>query len=463
MAFVFIFMALCLFIFAPAGYSLSFCLVCAVMYIVLASLTLSREVKDKTYFSFNLLFWLSMFCTTFIVPLFVLPLGLRSGLDDQANKCTAMVVLAMSIYFLAWQRAYNKKLVPGSETKRSIFVPRKVLSVMRVFTILVTILYFYQYAMFMRTSTIYDNDIGLGFTYTLIQAILCSSLVVSCIYHRGTTKSLVSFLGDNGVVLVCYAIIIITSIIVGDRTMPIYLSICILSSYIIYVRKLNLVMQWGLIIVAAAVMVTIGKTRHSDDNFREGGAGSIASTTIQTIGSAENTVDLFSDFLPATSALYACSDWRDRNNGQLFYPLKILKTPFAPLPYVPTLISRYFFGVENDELSSASLTTSHFSQYVMQINGGLGTHAVGDIYVSWGLVGIFVFFYLLGLVLGTAQRRVYDNVFWALTYIALLCNALYIPRASIFDNYRAIMFEFFFIWLAGIFAGNPVKTIIEKK
>ena len=458
MEILFIVISFCLFLFAPAGFGLPYCFCCAGLFVLMFVLVMRKEFKDKIYFSFNLLFWISMFCATFIVPLFVLPAGFRSVLDDYANKCTAMTVFAMSLYYFGWCKAYGKKNGQLKEEKIHIIIPFAVVKILRIFTVLVSLLYVYQFVVFFRTSSIYDNDIGLGFTYTLIQSILCSALIVSAIYFRERSHGLAAFASNNMIILICYAIIIITSVFIGDRTMPIYLSLCIMGSYIFYVKKMGLITQWGLIVVAAAVMVTIGKTRTTSDNFREGGLGSIASTTIQTVGSAETTVDLFSDFMPATRALYACADWRASNNNRLFYPLKIIKTPFAPIPYLPTILSRLLFDKENDELSSASLTTRHFSDRVSQINGGLGTHAVGDIYVSWGTIGIIIFFYLFGYLIGTSQRRIYDNVYWAVTYFALLCNALYIPRASILDNYRAIAFELFFIWLASQLASHPIKN-----
>ena len=460
MKYILIILSFGLFLFAPTGYSIPFCIACAAVYLYMAFLTLKKEITNKTYFSFNLLFWISMFCTTFIVPLFVLPTGFRYTLDFYANKGTSMVVFSMSLYYAGWISAYHKSRQYDRMSCCSIRVNKTVVRVLSVFSLLVTFLYIYQYAIFLRTSTAYDNDIGLGFTYTLIQSILCSALVVSSVYNKNSgIRSLSSFITNNSILLGCYAIIIVTSVFIGDRTMPIYLALCILGCYVFFIKRIRFITQWGLILVAAAVMVTIGKTRTTDSSFREGGLGSIGSTTVETISSAETAVELFSDFMPATSALYACIDWRASNNNKLFYPLKIFKIPFSPLPYVPTLMARGMFGVENSELSSASLTTHHFSERVMDISGGLGTHAVGDIYVSWGIIGIFFFFYMFGIVLGTSQRRLYENIYWSLTYFALLSNALYIPRASILDNYRAIVFELFFVWLAGRISG---KSIVNK-
>ncbi len=449
MKYVLIVLSFGLFLLAPEGYTLSFCIACTIVYLFMFFLTLSKEISDKTFFSFNLLFWISMFFTTYFVPLFILPSGLRSSLDFYANKCSAMVVFAMSLYYAGWSSAYTKKRMKGYAEKCSIIVSKKVVKTLNMFSVLVTLLYIYQFVVFLRSSSIEDNDIGLGFTYTLIQSVLCVSLIVSTVYNSNHVKSLSSYLANNSILLSCYIIIIITSVLIGDRTMPIYLSLCMMGGYIVYIKRISLFAQWALIVVAASVMITIGKTRMTDSSFREGGLSSIGSTTVKTISDTEAAIDLFSDFVPATSALYACVDWRERNNNQLFYPLKILKIPFAPIPYIPTLMSRAIWGVENSEMSSATLTSRHFNEHVTTINGGLGTHGVGDIYVSWGVIGLIVVFFFFGVILGTSQRELYDNIYWSLTYFAFLSNALYIPRASILDNYRAIMFEFIFIWLAG--------------
>lgn len=448
--YIFVIVAFLLFFVSPKYYSIQFCWLCCALYLLESFFILSLEIKRGIYFSFNLLFLISLFCTTFIVPLFVLPKTYFPLFGEYANKGTAMVVLAVSVYYVGWYNSFLKKGIDQNKDPLRIHIPLSVSRLFNVFSVLITIVYLIRFFAFLNTSSIYENDLGLGITYTIIQAVLVTSLVVNTISktNRHSNRGIRSFIFDNLVVLVCSSVIILSSMLIGDRTMPIYLGLGVIAAYVCYVKRLSLTTQWAIIICAAAVMFTIGRTRHTNNNFRDSGVESIAGTTVLTVKGEDDLLQFFSDFLPATSALYMCQDWRVVHNGALFYPGKIIKLPFSPFPYLPTLLSRTIWGVENSEMSSASLTTAQYNIKVSDIgDSGLGTHAVGDIYVSYGLLGVIVFFYFFGWILGTSQSMRNRSINWALVYIALLCNAIYIPRASLFNNFRTIIYELFFLWL----------------
>lgn len=451
------FLSIVLYIVAPPHYSLIFNIVCASLYLLLFLTILKKEISIGFYFSVNTLMGVSLFFATYLYPLFVLPTASIPIFEYYANPCSALVLIAYNLYYLGWAKEAGNQIYTNNY-EPSFHFSNKVVSFLNFLSVLLLVYYMLQFRTFMISSDIYTNDIDLGYAKVLIQSVLVVSFVVNAIHHKKYGKQgILPFVKENLIMVSCFAILILTSFLVGDRTIPIYLGICMISSYMFFIRKIKPIVLISTLIIGAAIMVTIGKTRHEDNNFREGGLSSIASTTLNTVSANDNAIELFSDFMPATTALYLCKDYRDSNNGKLYYPLKILKIPFSPIPYLPTYLSKLLYGVENSETSSATLTTAYYNQKVKNIgNSGLGTHAVGDIFISWGFVGLIVFFYLFGRIVGRAQGKIKTSIYWALVYISLCCNSLYIPRASIFDNYRAIMYCFFFLWLSSKITNSKI-------
>ena len=103
-------LAVLMYILAPRQYDYWFCVCLCVLFLIMAIKSVIFEFESKNYLSFNLIFMLSLFLCTFIVPIFLYPLGyyLFAGYDQYVNVCTSLVVLATSVYNWGWQFGYNK-------------------------------------------------------------------------------------------------------------------------------------------------------------------------------------------------------------------------------------------------------------------------------------------------------------------------------------------------------------------
>lgn len=195
-------------------------------------------------------------------------------------------------------------------------------------------------------------------------------------------------------------------------------------------------------------MFTIGRNRGGNDSYYGSSFSSMVETTGTTISQTDAVEDMFEDYIPASMSIYMLMSWREEHGGNLYYPGKIFIAPFLPIPYIPSILSDLFYGVKQQgDLNSGVLTTQIRNRISHYSDSGVGTHVVGDVYVSWGIIGIILMFFYFGKLVGQSQLKCSDNIFYALIYITLTCDAVYMARATLFLDIRNIGFQFFLVFL----------------
>ena len=441
MSVVFVILSIILYILAPEEYDYVFCLYCAILYLVVFIYSVKRDLSDKNYMSFNILFLLFLFITSFITPLFLRTSTIFS--DIYINKGTALVTFAAAVYHMGWHRSFYS--ISSVDDESFVFPIRyRTKSFLNILCAVVILVFIILLFFFMRSLAGQTNDFDVVYFVVILHAFLTLTLIVNVISNSDKCGNFFSFFKENIYILVSTLFVIISFLFIGDRTTPIYLSLMTMGAYSLFVKRIKLPVVLIGFAIASLFMFTIGQTRLSS---REGpGNISIMERTQSAVSGTSSVLDYFSDFTPASTSLYMSLSYVETNN-KFFYPGKIIITILSPIPFLPSILSQAIFHVPNGELASGYLTTSLYNQKIQTINGGLGTHCVGDIYLSWGVLGVFFAFYLFGRLIGVSQKHSKSNIYWAIVYISLLGNSVYLPRATLFDSYRLIVFQLFIIWL----------------
>jgi len=456
--------AIPLYLFAPQEYSFFFCTSLCALFFLIAYKSVLFEIETKRYFSFNLIFMLSIFVCTFIIPLFLKPTGYSvfSGYDNYINTCTAMVVMACAIYNKGWEYGYNKAIQSHPfneiEEKSEVTIPDRVVRFLNVLSVLSVVYYLVTFGQTIAANL--DNaDLGETSFTTILQSVLTLSLIVNFKTYRLNGDSIFTFFIHNRTISICFFICILLPIIIGDRTMPIYLMTVFAVSYILLFKKVRLSYLCGAIFIAAVLMFTIGRTRYADNSFKNVGASGILGTITETISQPVEIEETFIDFLPASMSLYLFENWRETHNGELYYPGKIFILPFSPIPFAPTFLTKVFLGRNywNDVLSG-SLSSDWYRVKVRNLVGGIGTHAVGDIYISWGLLGVFLVFFFFGFIIAKGQTLCTKSILWSIVYITYCGQAMYIARGTIYICYRPIITQIILLFVVCILCSYKLTS-----
>lgn len=433
-----------LYILAPREYNLPFCLGCCILYILLAfSCIKSERFISKNHISFNFLFFVILWICTFIVPLFLddvlytLPLSYNKYI----NKATALVVLAVAMYHLGWQISIRKSRGLSNKDLRKPRLNKTIVNWLNTLCIISTIGFVIILSTFLKTVKD-SNDIQEDvFILTAIQSFLPLSLLCSTIFNQRKTKNIVSYFRFNKVPLLCILFVVLASLYIGDRAMPISLIIAVVFLYSQYISNI----PYKLLVLIGAVlclsMYLIAATRKSDNSIRSGGMDAMIVTSQSTLQGLETSFELVSDFTPATQTLYLCMNWKEVNNDY-FYPSRLALISVSPFPFLPSTLSMLLYNKTMREMSSAYVVTRHYSNNVnyMREGSGLGTHVVGDIFISWGIIGVVIAFFFFGKIVASSQFRGQYNIYFAIVYLMLMCDAAYIPRATLYCSLRPIVF-----------------------
>ena len=122
--------------------------------------------------------------------------------------------------------------------------------------------------------------------------------------------------------------------------------------------------------------------------------------------------------------------------GKSYFPIL-----FSPLPGLPTLLTEFIIGKTPKELSTAQIITDREGI----LYGGLGTNAVGDMYMNWGLLGIIVSFILFGIAIRWLELS--TNIYMQLAFLLTIALAIYFPRASLFENFPTVIRGVFILFI----------------
>lgn len=176
--------------------------------------------------------------------------------------------------------------------------------------------------------------------------------------------------GFKNSVVIFFIILVLLS--TGTRTLP----LCVMSVYLCYYSlryHLSIQKVFVTLFVAFVFLSLIGHWR---------GGGELSSIS-------DNELALFDyarDFIICNRNLYAIYD--HVNNESITYGISSLSYILAPIPFLQSFVS-FLFDIPAYNMRSESLT----SYWVLGEGNplGLGTHIVGDIYLSFGFIGVLFY------------------------------------------------------------------------
>jgi oligosaccharide repeat unit polymerase len=237
-----------------------------------------------------------------------------------------------------------------------------------------------------------------------------------------------------------YSIIIISFIFIftvsGSRTLPLGLALIIMISYNDKVKKIPTIPFLSFIILGFIVLSFIANARFggiADSAYFENG---IKAT------SDNSTLDFTNDLVVNNRNLYVLVDYAD-NHG-LTFGLNMLASVIGIIPGAVTLFSNTF-NIPVDFMTAAGFNT--FLEFGLGSTWGLGGNMVGDVYLSFGFIGVLLAFFFLGIFVSKVISCYKTNVSYYITYCILTFSSIYMNRESFFMPLRGILFSIIIFWL----------------
>lgn len=446
-----------LFLFAPDDFSLSFCSVCALIFVLhfFRVVNLDNSLTKTGIINFNLLFSLSAFAVVYVFPLLIYQTSngysfraLSIFNESAVNKVTALSTFGYSLYLVSYEYYLRNSLNQQTFTKVSIRISTSSLMMVKALSILSVLAFTVNLLFFMRTVDSSHNDLSVN-TYIaeLTKCFLTISLICCCEkYKENINNNPGTFFRCAFVPITCFVLVMLEYLYIGDRGFVIVGGLMLLFTYNHYVNKVKPLVIIPAALVAVVFMSLIGQLRKTDSSLREGGLSSFASASREIVGSSNNTLDYISDLTAVSNVAFL--EWDYSNSHKPYKPERLIILLSNPLPIVPSLLSLLMY---NDSVSSTSTGYAVTGYYKSQVtdagDGGLGTQLILDLYMSWRIFGVIIGTWLLGLFLGRANAYKNDNIYFMLLLITFFGLAIYLPRSTVYASFRTIVWEILFISL----------------
>ena len=425
-----------LYLFSPDTYSLAYCNLLFIIYIASSILIIRHSISGKNYFNFHLLFLISFFFVNFVYPVSIYPISpyyfpvYRFEFDPNfITKATALALLASSSYnigvALQFGRKEKSKASPNTNflTLQYLLIP------------LLYILFFFLF-LFGGTQLL---KFQFGSTFHIppglllfFQVSLGLSLVIA-FYAKSYSGSILDFLKNyNKAILLILLLYCFTFLATGDRGPLIQIVLIAFVSFTMFVRPMKL-RNFIIIVLSGMLFLTFISYARTETNQSATETGVTISKGMQYM-KLNSFYDIGMDLIVNNRNLYTGYEYVEKHG--ISYGKSMYHQLFSPFPKLPSLFTQLVFNSDPVDLSTARILTKEYDAHY-----GLGTNMVIDLYMNFGVLGVIIFMFVLGFIASKFQREAYysNNFNYIIAYVFLVALAIYMPRSTIFDPLRPII------------------------
>ncbi len=430
--------SLILYLFAPDVYSNQYCIILFMVFLIVSFITIRQTTINNNYFTFHVLFLISFFFVNFVYPVFLYPQNplyysvFKFEFNHQViSRATALALLGVCSYNLGVVLYFRNDNVV-IHTKKPNYSTLLFLLNIWVYFIFIILLIFAGKEMvkgnFGATSQI---PAGLLVIFQVSIGISVILNIVSQNFKESIFNFLWRFNKPTLLILLCFGLLFLYT---GDRGPVLQVILITIGAFSLFIKSINLrhfilIVLFGMFVLtfvsyARSKTVTV-KKQGGIANYFERGSRNIK---------MESVFDLGMDLTINNRNLYVGVEYVQENGFN--YGKSMFYYFFAPVPFLPSLMTNIFMNSEPSELTSAYIITKRANATY-----GLGTNIIADLYMAFGMVGVIVFMFLLGYLVTNFQLKAYfsEDMYYIITYIFLISFSVYLPRTSIFSPFRHII------------------------
>lgn len=257
----------------------------------------------------------------------------------------------------------------------------------------------------MYSGNVDREDANVGtLLYWILAYIVAMFASFSSVKFSNKGTALFNVLKLNKLFLFNSTIIISFLLLSGYRSQALQIIIPLLICYSVYIKRISTKMFFLILTVGIILMIIIGMTRSGGD-----------------IESNVPTLYYFRDFNPANASLGFFVDEVNRNGitgGSNYIPQSL-----SIVPFLQSIVGSFV------DFNSFALSSSRYYTGSFDTGSGLGTNIIGDIYYTFGLVGIIIIMFILGRFCSYLSTQKNKYVF--LMYMIFTGNAIFAARVEL--------------------------------
>ena len=420
---------LIMFLVAPKEYSFSFCVACFIPFVYAVFVLLKNRCKNNLV-SLEFVFSITFFYVNYAYPLFYYPVMPYFSLfnlsfpEEYINQGISLTTLGYISFVIGVLRY---KILPNNCDKDYMPVS---LTIKRIDYLLLVILVLQLIPIFL--SGVYDGNWGEGaFTKVLVDS-FSFFLVFAGLSNNSSIRN---FIQRNTLLVFLLLAYVGIITVIGNRGTFLRFTLLTIFFYTTYYKKISTPVIIAFMIVGMLFLNYVGAVR---------GGGSYESLGNQDMNPL---LVMGKDLIINNRSLYTLMEYHDLhgvNFGKTFLMNILSVIPFAQRVFLS------ISGWSSDDISSGGLITRAFFEENPDMERiGLGTNMVGDIYIAFGLIGVIVLMYYLGVFISYSYRRAQNgNSKYLLIYTILFAESIIMSRSPYLGTLRPLTWILFIAYFS---------------
>ena len=208
----------------------------------------------------------------------------------------------------------------------------------------------------------------------------------------------------NKLFLINSTIIVVFLFISGYRSQLMQIVLPLFICYNVFIKKISIKVFFTILLCGMALMIVIGMTRSGEG-----------------IENNVSTIHYFRDFNAANASLGFFVDEVERKGitGGSNY----IQQALSIVPFLQSIIGNFV------DFNSFALPSSRFYTGAFDKESGFGTNIIGDIYYTFGLMGVVIIMYIVGLFCSSLSSL--KNKYIFLMYLIFTGNSIFMARVEL--------------------------------
>jgi len=375
---------------------------------------------------FEFFFLFAFFFTNFVYAVFYFPINPYFSLfaesfnEDYINKGAALSSLAASCFCLGIYDKHPERELKKKNARSNLAIPTIFADIL--------LLIFIPYLLALYGTGQYVTDFTKSNINTFVLYLVYYVIFAMMTKRKMTVSNLMTHPSEGAFILLTGAMVTLL-LLIGSRSNPLHIALLFLFLYNFYQYKLKNRYVILAMVVGVALMGVVGVVRGGQE-FSAGEMGSV--------------LDIGNDLTINNRSLYVLMEYADQHSYT--FGRTMLLQIAAVIPWGQSMLLS-ITGMKMQAFDSSSFVTwLYYGDQPFEI--GFGTNLIGDIYLSFGLIGVVVLMYLYGKLLKTLYNNALEgNTKATLVYGLMFMEVIFLTRAGLLTSLRPIAWTFIYYYL----------------
>lgn len=452
-ALAFLLVSLVSFFLAPGYYSKPFCVWEMITFLMASAVFLHHKVRRNGLICFDTFFLPTYFLINYAHAVFIFPddeflpafkfvtnTNVMSYALALAQAAIAFYMMGSLLFEKDWPAWSNLRVeVPDMAVNRAAYIG------------LAASLGLFAFVFIMRGVE------GFHHLYPRLMAMILSLIALSWYFQAQLVDkveaNLMGMVRRNKINIVSTMLFSLTQLYLGSRGVVLFLLLMITLLINAYYWRIKMRVLLPVLTVGLVLMGFLAVTRVSSYSVASVSMMESVRYGVEVIGESPSILwMLLTDFVVNAKTLYDSVDY-SHMNGYLM-GVAYVQYLFVFLPFGGSFFTKLLTGLDMEEVRTGNIL-SEFADATY----GLGTNMIGDLYMNFSFIGVFVLLFLLGVLVAWVEfpRSKYQYFI----YMALFANCIYLVRADIFSWLTYFVFFVIFDWLMRIHIGSDAEPVSD--